>query len=634
MNHDVKKILKQYWGYDAFRSIQEQIIESVLNGTDTLGLMPTGGGKSITFQVPALAREGLCLVITPLIALMTDQVDRLRSMGIPAMALHAGLSRQESLVYVDNAVCGAYKFLYVSPERLQLPVFVEKLKQMPLNLITVDEAHCISQWGYDFRPTYLQIATIRKFFPQTPVLALTATATPEVVEDIQRKLEFATKNVIQSDFARTNLVYYVRPSDGKNDDLLQVIRSIRGSGIIYVRNRRKTREIAEFLNKNQVSADFYHAGLSFENRQYKQQRWTESKIRVMVATNAFGMGIDKPDVRFVIHLAPPDSLEAYFQEAGRAGRDGKKSFAVLLVQTTDKAQAQKQVNETFPEIKDIIRVYEAVCNYLQVPIGGGTGQVFDFELRDFTAKFKLHPNEAYSALKIIEQQGYIQLTDELNQPSRIVFNFSRDDLYRFQVENSSFDAFIKLVLRSYTGLFGQYTPIDENVLAQRAGTDRDTIYQYLKALAAQKVIQYIPTKKTPLLIFIEPRLEPKSLYISRENYHDRKERCQKRFDAMYHYALSTSTCRSRLLLAYFGQKDTKECGQCDVCRAKNQSTHADLINEERERFLSLLQKGPVNPTELRMMLHLKESEIKIMIDDLLEKEQIEYNSQGFLVTSL
>ncbi|MCG8697634.1 MAG: RecQ family ATP-dependent DNA helicase, partial [Bacteroidales bacterium] len=557
---DIYEVLKKYWGYESFRSVQEKIIHSVMDGKDTLALMPTGGGKSITFQVPTLCMDGMCLVITPLISLMVDQVETLKALGIKAEALHAGLVRHETETRMENAACGAYKFLYVSPERLHTQIFREKLKNMKLSLITVDEAHCISQWGYDFRPSYLEISVLREIKPGIPVLALTATATTEVVSDIQTKLHFNEENVIKTDFYRPNLVYYVRKSEGKLNDLLKIVQSIRGSGIVYVRNRKKTKEIASFLEQQKVSADFYHAGLSHELRADKQSKWTDGKKKVMVATNAFGMGIDKPDVRFVVHIDLPDSPESYFQEAGRGGRDGKKSFAVLLVQNRDKAQAATRIAVSFPEMKLIIRIYEAVSNYLKVPIGAGRGIAYDFNLHDFSATFKFNPLEVFNSLKLLEQQGYIQLTDDLKNPSRIMFIISRDDLYRFQVANYQYDGFVKLILRSYTGVFTEYTPIDEEMLSRRANISRDMVYQYLKLLSNQNIIKYIPSKRTPLIVYLEDRLEPKSVYISRENYLDKKNRFEKRLNAMCDYAFNDNVCRSRQLLMYFGQDNSNDCG--------------------------------------------------------------------------
>ena len=625
------EILEKYWGYDSFRKVQADIIESVLEGKDTLGLMPTGGGKSITFQVPALKMEGVCLVISPLIALMNDQVDRLKILGIKAIAIHSGLSYKELTIALDNAVYGAYKLVYVSPERVSTEIFRAKIVQANVSLITVDEAHCISQWGYDFRPSYLAIKDLRHILPGIPILALTATATPEVVQDIQEKLEFGAPNVIQSDFSRENLVYYVRYSDSKIADLVNIVRSIHGSGIVYLRSRKKTREIAEHLLRNGVVADYYHAGLSYENRQAKQHQWAQGDIRVIVATNAFGMGIDKSDVRFVVHLDLPDSPEAYFQEAGRAGRDGKKAFAVLVVNDQDKRIAAQRVAVNFPEISEIKKVYSAVANYLQVPVTGGKGIAYDFSLYDFCKTFKINSLVAYNSLKLLEKLGYIELTDELNNPSRILFLLNRDDLYKFQIENARFDGFIKLLLRSYTGVFSDYTVIDEEVLAKRANIPKDLVYQYMIKLAQMKVVSYIPSKKTPLLVFTEERLDEKSVHISFEYYNERKTRFEDRLNAMLNYAFSEEKCRSILLLDYFGQTSAEPCGYCDVCKSQGRTgPSTEKLEKTGGEVMELLQIGPMSMTELLYALEANEELLKQVLQYLLTEEKIAYRKDGRL----
>ncbi len=625
------EILKKYWKHTSFRTVQSEIISSIGQGKDTLGIMSTGGGKSVTFQVPALAMDGVCLVISPLIALMNDQVERLRSMDIKAKALHSGMSYHEIITALDNAVYGAYKFLYISPERLSSDIFRAKIPQIPVSFITVDEAHCISQWGYDFRPSYLQIAKLRQYFPQIPVLALTATATSEVVDDIQSQLLFREKKVICGEFTRENLIYFVRHTDSKVSDLSKVIKSIKGPGIIYLRNRKKTREIAEHLQRNGISADFYHAGLTYENRDAKQTRWTHGEIRIMVATNAFGMGIDKANVRFVLHLDLPDSLEAYVQEAGRAGRDGKKAFAVLLINNYDKSIATKRLSVNFPEIAEIKRIYSAMCNYLQVPIGSGKGVAFDFNLYNFSSAYKLNALVAFNALKLLEKQGYLELTDELNNPSRILFILNRDDLYKFQIENQKFDGFIKLLLRSYTGLFADYTKIDEDVLAKRANIPRDLVYQYLIKLGQMKAISYIPAKKTPLLIFIEERLDEKSLHISHEFITERRNRYKARLDAMLQYAFSDSECRNNLLLKYFGQPASKPCGTCDICKARlDNETTPERIEQLKAELIELLKTNPSYTGELQLSLEIKEETLTTIVHSLLEEEKVTYLKDGRL----
>jgi ATP-dependent DNA helicase RecQ len=626
------EILKKYWGFNSFRQAQEAIINSIADGYDTLGLMPTSGGKSITFQVPAMSKEGVCLVISPLIALMNDQVDKLKSVGIKAFAIHSGLSYPEILTALDNAVYGAYKILYISPERLGTELFREKVKHMTVSFITVDEAHCISQWGYDFRPSYLEITKLRALLPNAPVLALTATATPEVVKDIQEKLAFKSINVIQTDFTRKNLVYFVRSSDSKITDLLKVTKKMKGSGIVYLRSRKKTREIAEHLHREGIDADFYHAGLSYENRKLRQEKWSRGDTRIMVATNAFGMGIDKPDVRFVIHIDMPDSPEAYFQEAGRAGRDDKRAFAILLVNNHDKRIAAQRLSSAFPEIQIIKNVYQAMAGYLKVPVGGGKGIAYDFNLYDFVNANKLSATIAYNSLKILENHGYIELTDELNNPSRIRFLIGRDDLYRFQIENQKFDGFIKLILRSYTGIFSDFTVIDEEVLSKRANIPRDLVYQYLIKLAELKVVSYIPSKKTPLLIFIEERLDEKSLYISYEYYSERRQRFKKRLDAMLGYGFNSTECRNIQLLRYFGQDAFEPCGKCDICRDKPQTaSKTQNIEEIASRISTCLKEQKMSIRELNDVLQLKEELLAKAIRYLLEKEEIEYTEDGCLV---
>lgn len=562
-----RQILSRYWGFSEFRQLQLKIIESVSAGNDTLGLMPTGGGKSITFQVYSLSRDGLCIVVTPLIALMKDQVENLQKKGIRALKIHSGMSWMEIKLTLDNAVWGDYKFLYISPERIGSEYFQERLAKMNVNLIAVDEAHCISQWGYDFRPSYLNINQLRELVPSVPVLALTATATPDVVKDIQDKLAFRKPNVLSMSFLRENLTYLVRLQEDKMGYLLETLRKAKGSGIVYVRSRKGTKEIAAELQKEGITADFYHAGLTTASRSQKQDDWLKGKKKIIVATNAFGMGIDKPDVRFVIHMDPPDSLEAYFQEAGRAGRDERKAAAVLLFNNADKTRLKKMVTTAFPEIESIKRIYQALCNYLKIAEGFGKGQTFNFSLQDFAHTFHFQQSMVYNSLKLLQLEGYIEFAEQVDNPSRIYFIVSRDDLYRFQVANESFDSFIKLVLRSYTGLFNGYINIDEELLAKRAGLRHETVYNFLKHLRKAKIIDYIPKNQTPFIFFSKERISLNRLKISPENYGIRKKDYLKRVESVIHYATSATTCRSRLLLQYFGETDSPECGKCDVCRA-------------------------------------------------------------------
>lgn len=568
--NDFKSILTRYWGYADFRPLQEDIIQSIAQGNDTLGLMPTGGGKSITFQVFSLSRPGLCLVVTPLISLMKDQVENLNQKGIKALAIHSGLSQREIKLTLDKAAWGDYKFLYLSPERINTEHFKDHLTNLEVNLITVDEAHCISQWGFDFRPSYRKILELRDLLPDVPVLALTATATREVEKDIQKQLGFKKESVLRKSFFRENLIYIVREREDKLNYLLQSVQRAKGTGIVYVRSRKLTKEISEFLKKNKISADYYHAGLSSLNRERKQDEWKSGKTRVIVATNAFGMGIDKSNVRFVIHYGPADSPEAYFQEAGRAGRDGKKAYAVLIYGKSDVLALKKNVEKSFPEVEIIKKVYQAICNTFQLAVGYGKNQTKDFNLGEFASRYNMQIQQIYNSLKILQREGYLELTNEADNPSRINFIVTRDDLYKFQVANSKFDGFIKLLLRSYSGLFTDYIPINEELLAKRAGLSLEVVYRFLNHLNAYKIIHYIPRKNTPYIYFPKERIDISRLKISKEHYVDRKRDYQQRVDEMIHYSTQKLKCRSQVLLEYFGEKESVRCGKCDVCLERNE----------------------------------------------------------------
>lgn len=557
-------ILQQYWGYTAFRGIQKDIIESIGSGRDTLGLMPTGGGKSITFQVPALAQEGLCLVITPLIALMKDQVNNLRARGIKAAAIYTGLTHDEIIVALENCIYGNYKFLYISPERLSSELFLVKLKRIPVTMITVDESHCISQWGYDFRPAYLKIADIRKMLPGVPVLALTATATPEVVKDIQARLAFRQENVFRMSFERENLAYVVRPTDSKVHELLHILQRIPGSAIVYTRSRNRTREVAEFLRQQGITAEFYHAGLPNVDKDIRQGKWQRGESRVMVATNAFGMGIDKPDVRLVVHVDLPDSPEAYFQEAGRAGRDGGFAYAVLLVSSRDAQTLKQRIPNTYPDKEFIREIYEHLSYYYQLAMGSGEGVTYEFDLNKFCRNFKHYPVPTDSALRILTQAGYIEYVDEQENASRLMFVVRRDELYGLR-NDADTDNLLRVLLRSYTGLFSDYVYIDEHLLARHAGLDFHRVYEILKSLNFNRIIRYIPHKKTPLIRYVRQREEKERLVIPAVVYEERKRAYESRIGAMIEYATATDKCRSRMLLYYFGEKNEHDCGQCDVC---------------------------------------------------------------------
>ena len=629
------EILKQYWGYDQFRGIQEEIIQSIGAGKDTLGLMPTGGGKSITFQVPAMAQEGLCIVITPLIALMKDQVRNLRDRGIKAIAIYSGMSRQEIIIALENCIFGNYKFLYISPERLNTEIFLTKLRSIKVNMITIDESHCISQWGYDFRPAYLNIAEIRKHLPGVPVLALTATATPEVVVDIQKRLEFAEENVFRMSFERKNLAYIVRATDNKLAELIHILNRVQGSSIVYVRSRRRAKEITEFIVSEGITADFYHAGLDNAVKDKRQKAWQEDECRVMVATNAFGMGIDKPDVRVVVHIDLPDSPEAYFQEAGRAGRDGNKAFAVILYSKADKVTLHKRIPDTFPDKDYIKKVYEHVQYYYQMAMGDGQDCIKVFNLEEFCRTFKHFPVQAHNALKLITQAGYLEYTDEQDNASRILFLIRRDELYRLREESKEIETLLQVILRGYTGLFTEYTYISEAALSIRSGLTRQQIYNILIALSKRRIIDYIPQRKTPYIIYTRERVELERLHIPKSVYEERKERYETRIEAMIEYATSENACRSRILLNYFGEKNEHECGQCDICLEKKRKVSLSDTDYEtiKDSILALVGSKPLTPADIAQQLPFNKEQISTTLKHLLDEEKL-IMKDGFCQLSL
>ncbi len=622
------EILKAYWGYDSFRGIQEHIINSIGAGHDTLGLMPTGGGKSITFQVPALSKEGICIVITPLIALMKDQVSNLRKRGIKAVAVYSGMTHEQILTALDNCIYGDYKFLYISPERLGTNLFLTKLQSMNVSMITVDESHCISQWGYDFRPAYLKIADIREVLPDVPVLALTATATPAVVDDIQLKLQFREdSHVFRMSFERTNLAYIVRRTENKPEELLHILNSVPGSAIVYTRNRKRTKEVAELLNRNQITATFYHAGVNNDVKDIRQKEWVNDKVRVMVATNAFGMGIDKPDVRLVIHMDLPDSPEAYFQEAGRAGRDGKKAFAVLLYAKSDKVTLNKRIPDTFPDKDYIRKVYEHLNYYFEMAMGDGEGCTFAFDLDDFCRKFKHFPVQADSALKILTRAGYLEYTEEQDNTSQLLFTIKRDELYLLRNNEPDTEKLINLILRSYTGLFSDYAYINEESLSVKSGIDRQKIYQILINLSQRRIIHYIPRKRTPFIIYTRDRVDQEHLRITKEVYEDRKESYTQRIKAMITYADSDDKCRSRMLLHYFGEQNEHNCGQCDVCLQHpkpsiSQETYQAISSQVKE----MLKSSPMNSRELVQAFSNQEEMVEQVLHYMMGEEEIQLNN--------
>lgn len=618
-------ILKQYWGYDEFRALQGDIICSIASGKDTLGLMPTGGGKSLTFQVPTMAMEGLCVVVTPLIALMKDQVENLKKRGIAAAAIYSGMTQNDIMLTLDNSVYGAFKFLYVSPERLATPVFMQKIKLATVCMIAVDESHCISQWGYDFRPSYLRIADIRELLPDVPVLALTATATPEVVEDIQKQLHFREPNLFQKSFHRSNLAYVVRTVENKDENLLKILNSVPGTSVVYVRNRKRTKEIAEFLNTNGIAAENFHAGLKNDTKDAKQSRWKSGETRVIVSTNAFGMGIDKAEVRTVVHMDLPDSVEAYFQEAGRAGRDEKKAYAVLLYNNGDAVKMRKRVSDTFPGKEMVIKVYEALGNYLEMGVGSGLDKVFAFDIGDFCSKFKLPILISYNCLKILQQAGYIELTDEQDSSSRVLFTVKKDDLYKTK-QTSEQDRLIHILLRSYTGLFTDLAAISEETIAKRLEWTRDQVYDQLVCLAKERIIQYIPRKKTPFLTFVREREATERVVLGKEAYDDRRERYIARVKSVLDYAKEENICRSQILLNYFGEKNTKPCGKCDICQKRRET---EVSNDDFEAIrLAVIQALTMEELTVNSLVRkvpFKEPKVLQVIRFMLDNEQIEEN---------
>ena len=616
-------ILKQYWGYDEFRALQGDIIRSIAAGKDTLGLMPTGGGKSLTFQVPTMAMDGICIVVTPLIALMKDQVENLKKRGIAAAAIFSGMTHNEILMTLDNAVFEAYKFLYVSPERLATPIFMEKIKQANVCMIAVDESHCISQWGYDFRPSYLRIADIRELLPDVPVLALTATATPEVVKDIQEQLHFREPNLFQKSFNRSNLAYVVRTVENKDENLLKILNSVPGTSVVYVRNRKRTKEISDFLNVNGISAENFHAGLKNETKDAKQSRWKQGETRVIVSTNAFGMGIDKAEVCTVVHMDLPDSLEAYFQEAGRAGRDEQKAYAVLLYNNGDAVKMRKRVSDSFPGKEMVVKVYEALGNYFQIGVGSGLDAVFAFDIGDFCTKFKLPILIAYSSLKLLQQAGYIELTDEQDSSSRVLFTVGKDDLYKLKHDGDQ-ERLIHILLRSYTGLFTDLASISEETLAKRLEWTRDKVYEHLIVLDKERVIQFIPRKKTPFLTFVREREATGRVELTKEAYDDRRERYISRVKSVLDYAHEENNCRSQMMLSYFGEKDTQPCGKCDICLKKKET---QISTEDFELIRLAIQEALVveelTINALVKKVHFKEPKVLQVIRYMQDNGQIE-----------
>ncbi len=586
---DYQQVLKKYWGYDGFRGIQREIIESVLEGHDTLGLMPTGGGKSLTFQIPALVKDGVCVVVTPLIALMKDQVEHLKQKGIRVAAIHSDQQRDEMVRILENAVFGAVKLLYVSPERLSSELFRTKLRHMNVSFICVDEAHCISQWGYDFRPSYLEIADIRKDFPNIPILALTATATPAVVDDIQERLQFREKRVFRMSFERKNLAYVVRYANDKEDQLIHILKHVEGSAIVYARSRQHTKDYAKLLTEAGFEATFFHAGLESTEKDQRQKDWQKDKIRIMVATNAFGMGIDKPDVRIVIHMDCPSSIEAYFQEAGRAGRDGKKSYAVLLYNKNDFNKLRKRIDDSFPDKDFIKKVYDSLAYFYQVGVGSGYNASFEFPIEKFCVTYKYFPTQADAALKILDRAGYIEYDSERDSQARLMFILERDELYLLKGNTPNEDLVITALLRNYSGLFNNYAYIDESFIAQQTGLERPVVYMILKGLADKHIVSFIPQKKIPHIRYTQRREDSQYIQIPPHVYEELRQRMTERIEAMINYVATDNQCRSRQLLRYFGEETSHECKQCDVCLVrKNEGSNKEEYEKAKQQIMDLL----------------------------------------------
>lgn len=583
MATSIHSILKRYWGYEQFRPLQEDIIHAALSGRDTLALMPTGGGKSICFQVPALAQEGICIVVSPLIALMKDQVEQLRAREIPAIAIYAGMGYREIDIALDNCIFGNIKLLYLSPERLHSDLVQERIRHMKVNLFAIDEAHCISQWGYDFRPSYLQLSLLRELHPKTPILALTASATARVVEDIQTQLHFRERHVLKKSFARPNLGYMALEEENKMGRMLRIIHKMGGSGVIYVRNRRETQEVAQFLVNHGIPADYYHAGLNMLERSKKQDTWTNNRVRVIVATNAFGMGIDKPDVRYVIHLDIPDSLEAYYQEAGRAGRDGKKAFPVLLYQQEDRDRLRSSLQASFPPLEFIQHTYHHLNNYYQIGYGAGKDLTFDFDLVDFAKKYKLDVLQTMAALKFLERDGWLTLSDAVFIPSRFKFEIDFQELYKFQVQSAKYDPLIKAILRTHGGVFDFFAPINEYEFAKKMGIRYEAVVTLLESLQKQEVATYLKSTDKPQLQFLQQRVDYKNLHIDSNFIREQKQIKEEQIKAIYHY-LDSKACRSEAILDYFGEKSEEPCGACDLCLIR---THQANIGKKIEQEIRI-----------------------------------------------
>ena len=629
---DIQQILLKYWGHNGFRPLQEDIINSVLEGKDTLALLPTGGGKSICFQIPAMAKEGICIVVSPLIALMKDQVQNLTKRKIKAVAIYSGMTRREIDITLDNCVYGNIKFLYISPERIETAIFKERYKKMNVNLIAIDESHCISQWGYDFRPSYLNIANLREEKPDIPFIALTATATPEVVIDIQEQLKFKKENALQKSFERKNLAYAVLNEEDKKNKLLKILNSVKGTSVVYVRSRKKTKEIALFLQKNGIDSDYYHAGLSNEDRTLKQSNWINDITRVIVSTNAFGMGIDKPNVRSVVHIDLPDSLEAYFQEAGRAGRDEDKAFAILLFEEADRIDLEQRIINSFPEIETIKKVYQSLANFFQIPIGSALNESYSLNILEFSEQYNLPIFSVYNCLKFLEKEGYLILSESNYNASRIKFEVNKDELYEFQVKNNKFDLFIKTILRSYTGLFENFAKVDEFEIAKRLKTTKEKVVKALQYLSHLEIISYLEQTNQPQLTYLTERLNVKDISISAKNYHDRKEIAIKKMESVIYFATAKHKCRSEILLNYFGEKDVYRCGVCDVCLERNKLELSDVeFSSVSDQVKKIVKKNPSPITQIVNKIDgVRDDKTIKVIQWLMENDKLISNEENLL----
>jgi ATP-dependent DNA helicase RecQ len=629
---DIHQILIKYWGHSSFRPLQEDIINSALEGKDTLALLPTGGGKSICFQIPAMAKEGICIVVSPLIALMKDQVQNLVKRNIKAVAIYSGMTRREIDITLDNCVYGNIKFLYISPERIETDIFKERYKKMNVNLIAIDESHCISQWGYDFRPSYMNIAKLREEKPDIPFIALTATATPEVVIDIQEQLKFKKENALQKSFERKNLAYAVLQEEDKKNRLLKILTSVKGTSVVYVRSRKKTKEIALFLQKNGIDSDFYHAGLSNEERSLKQSNWINDITRVIVSTNAFGMGIDKPNVRSVVHIDLPDSLEAYFQEAGRAGRDEEKAFAILLFEEADRIDLEQRIINSFPEIDTIKQVYQSLANFFQIPIGSALNESYSLNILEFSEQYNLSIFSVYNCLKFLEKEGYLLLSESNHNASRIKLEVNKDQLYEFQVKNNKFDLFIKTLLRSYTGLFENFVKIDEFEIAKRLKTTKEKVVKVLQYLSHLEIISYLEQTNQPQLTYLTERLNVSDISISAKHYHDRKEIAIKKMESVIYFASAKHKCRSEILLNYFGEKDVYRCGVCDVCLERNKLELSDVeFRSVSDKVKKIVKAEPTPITQVVNKIDgVRDDKIIKVIQWLMENGKLITNKENLL----